>query len=46
LVTHVHTQDNLADLLTKVMFGSKRRGLVSRILYDIYDHEDGEAKPL
>ena len=43
LVTHVRTQDNLADVLTKVLFGSKRRDLVGRILYDIFDHRRGKT---
>jgi hypothetical protein len=37
LLTHIPTGDNLADLMTKVTFGAKRRRLVSRILYDIFD---------
>ena len=43
LVTHVRTQDNLADVLTKVLFGGKRRDLVGRILYDIFDHRRGKT---
>ena len=39
LISHIRTNDNLADFLTKVLSGSKRRGLVSKVLYDIYDHE-------
>jgi hypothetical protein len=34
---HVPTNYNLADLMTKVLSGEKRRRLVSRILFDIYD---------
>eukprot|EP00985_Skeletonema_marinoi_P032299 scaffold39098_cov128-Skeletonema_marinoi.AAC.3 len=34
---HIRTEDNPADLLTKVLFDSKRRRLVRKILYDIYD---------
>jgi hypothetical protein len=34
---HVDTHNNLADLMTKVLYGGKRQRLVSRILYDIYD---------
>ena len=29
---------NFADLLTKVLFGKKRRDLVGGVLYDIYDY--------
>ena len=35
--THTHTAKNVADLLTKVLFGRKRRELVSVVLADIYD---------
>lgn len=38
---HVRTGNNLADLLTKVLSGEKRRRLVGLILYDIYDHYKG-----
>ena len=37
LVAHIPTASNLADLLTKVTFGAKRRRLVKGILYDLYD---------
>jgi len=37
LLTHVGTADNLADLLTKPIFGAKRHRLVGELLYDIYD---------
>ena len=40
LITHVRTGNNLSDLLTKVLDGTKRRWLVSKILYDIYDDFD------
>jgi len=39
LTSHISTHDNLSDILTKVTFGAKRRKLVSKVLYDIYDHE-------
>jgi hypothetical protein len=38
LTGHIKTEHNLADLLTKVMFGSKRRRLVQGILHDIFDN--------
>ena len=38
LVTHISTNDNFADLMTKVLHGPKRRGFVAGLLYDIYDH--------
>ena len=37
LVGHVPSKENVADLLIKVLYGHKRRYLVSNILYDIYD---------
>ena len=41
LVGHVRSEENRADLLTKVTYGAKRRYLVSNVLYDICDdHED------
>ena len=39
LTTHILTLKNFADLLTKVLFGNKRRKLVRGILYDIYDYD-------
>ena len=37
LVSHIPTAKNVADLLTKVLYGRKRRELVSAVLADIYD---------
>ena len=37
LITHIKSEDNLSDLMTKVIHGAKRRRLVGNILYDIYD---------
>jgi hypothetical protein len=37
LTAHIPTDKNGADLLTKVLYGQKRRYHVSNILYDIYD---------
>ena len=34
---HIPSKENIADLLTKVLYGQKRRYLVSNILYDIHD---------
>ena len=39
LVRHISTHDNVADLLTKVLTGKKRRDFVKSILYDIFDYE-------
>ena len=37
LVGHIPSKDNVADLMTKVLYRHKRRHLVSNILYDIHD---------
>ena len=37
LTTHVPTLKNYADLLTKVLYGKKRRDLIGGILHFIYD---------
>jgi hypothetical protein len=37
LITHINSEDNLSDLMTKVTRGGKRHQLVGNILYDIYD---------
>ncbi len=37
LITHINSDDNLSDLMTKVTCSGKRRWLVGNILYDIYD---------
>ena len=37
LTTHFPTGDNRADLLTKVIYGRKRRYHMRNLLYNIYD---------
>ena len=37
LVGHIPSKENVADLMTKVLYGQKRKYLVSTILYDIHD---------
>ena len=37
LVGHIHSKENVAYLMTKVLYGHKRRYLVSNALYDIHD---------
>ena len=37
LITHIGTEHNHSDLMTKVTSGANRRRLVGGILYDIYD---------
>ena len=41
LKTHFKTGDNYSEMMTKVLYGQKKRDNVSCILYDIWDHEDG-----
>ena len=41
LTTHCKTGDNYSDMMTKVLYGQKKRDNVACILYDIWDHEDG-----
>ncbi len=46
LITHINSEDNLSDLMTKVTHGSKCRHLVANILYDIYDdYPSNVARP-
>jgi hypothetical protein len=37
LTGHIATDRNVADLLTKVLYGQKRKCIIGEILYDIYD---------
>jgi hypothetical protein len=37
LLTHIRTDDNLADFLTKTTSGARRHKLVSGVVHDIYD---------
>ena len=37
LAGHIRSEDNPADLLTKVVIGHKGKHLVSLVLYDMYD---------
>ena len=39
LTSHIPTQWNLADLLTKILYGMKWKGMVEGILYDVYDRQ-------
>ena len=41
LTTHCKTGDNYSDMITKVLYGQKKQDNIARILYDIWDHEDG-----
>ena len=37
LTSHILTNHNYADLLTKVLYGQKRRNCIEGIMYDLYD---------
>jgi hypothetical protein len=37
LTGHIGTNKNVGDLAKKVLYGQKRRYMVSQLLYDIYD---------
>ena len=37
LTAHISTHENVANLLTKLLFEAKRRNLVSEILYGLHD---------
>ena len=39
MTEHIGTNENIADLATKVLYGGKRKHMVRNILYDIYDDE-------
>ena len=39
ITTHIPTLLNFSDILTKVLYGTKRKNLVNGILYDLYEHE-------
>ena len=38
--THIPTKDNLSDMMNKVLYGSKKRGLVEGLMYDVFDSHD------
>ena len=40
LTGHVGTNDNVADLATKVLSGKKRCGMVNKLLYNVYDDDE------
>ena len=37
LTGHTRSEDNSADLLTKIVTGQKQKHLMSLVLYDMYD---------
>ena len=38
ITTHIPTLLNFSDLITKVLYGQKRRNLVDGIMFDIYEY--------
>ena len=38
LAGHMPSNENVADFMTKVLYGQKRKYLVDNILYDVYDN--------
>ena len=40
LITHIPTKDNLSDMMTKALYGSKNRELVQGLMYDVFDSHD------
>jgi hypothetical protein len=42
LTGNVETNSNPADLATKVLYGKKRRDMVMKLLYNIYDDDEGQ----
>ena len=45
LVAHIPTKSNLADLFTKVLYGSHWQFLVSRMLWDVYPLVECQGQP-
>jgi len=39
LTAHIPSDRNVADSLTKLLYGQKRKNIVSEILFDIYDYD-------
>jgi len=39
LTAHISSDRNVTDLLTKLLYGQKRRNIVGDILFDIYDYD-------
>ena len=42
LTGHVGMNRNPTDLATKVLYGKKRRDMVLKLLYNIYDDDEDE----
>jgi hypothetical protein len=46
LTSHVRTENNFSDFMTKVTYGQKRRHLMGSILFDIYDDHSNKKSRL
>ncbi len=46
LTSHVRTENNFSDFMTKVTYGQKWRHLVGSILFDIYDDHSNKKSRL
>ena len=44
LTTHIPTEYNLSDMMTKFLFGSKRKGVVEGLVYDVFDSHNPIGK--
>ena len=40
LTTHIPNKDNLSDMMTKVLYGSNKRGLIKGLMYDMFDSHE------
>ena len=40
LTTYIQTKENLSDMMTKVLYGSNKRGLIKVLMYDVFDSHD------
>ena len=40
LTTHIPSKYNLSDIITKVLYGSKKRVLVEGLMYDVFDQHE------
>jgi hypothetical protein len=46
LMSHVTTENNFFDFMTKVTYGQKGRHLVGSVLFDIYDDHSNKKSRL
>jgi hypothetical protein len=46
LTSHVRTENNFSDFMTKVTYGRKRHHLLGSVLFDIYDDHSNKKSRL